>query len=856
MSHTLSNENRALHFLRACFAPRKRPRGFVVSVVVCTFWLSVAAVGVIGIAAAGAVFGLAKGYFETTPMLDMNKIAEQDQTGFIYDGRGNLITAYSGQEYRIDAALDEIPLTLRNAYIAIEDVRFLSHNGVDLKRLVGVFLKNLANGDMQGGSTITQQLIKNTMLTTDTTYKRKLQEAYLAMQLETKYEKDEILEYYLNTIFLGGNNYGVKTAALDYFGKDLRDLTLRESAIIAGMTRNPNYYSPRRNYLEKNTPAITDDRANLVLTIMYRNNLISENEYKSALAEKVAVQPKSKPQSQYEMPYFVDYAITQVVDEFVKLRGLENTTKNRNSIDLEIRSKGYRIYTTVDPEIQHIVEDTLYNWEEYPALAPSVKSQTFRRQTSSGTYIDFIQPQAAAVVMDYHTGQLKAIVGGRQAPTGAKTLNLALSGQPVGSSIKPIAVYGPALDLGYSPAQPVPNLYVPIKGWDSELGYPRNFTTSSTMPMVTMRYGIRQSLNVVAAQVLMSFVGVENSYTYLTSLGIAPKHIQKTPFGLSLGSSGISPLEMAGAFGAIANGGQYQQPIAFTQVTDAAGSILIDLEKSHVTRQVFKRQTAFMLSDMLVQAVTSGTGTPARIDKLTVGGKTGTNSDSRGVTFAGFTPYYSASVWVGHEGYEKLKSDVTGGRWAAPIWQAFMEKIHTAQGLKDKPIMEDTPEALGLTKVTVCGVSGMLPGPYCELDSQGHKLVTDYFTQDNMPLEVCNMHIPVEMCAESARIATQFCPPGTRVPGAVVAIVNPNHPLYAVPQITLNEIYPGCFGEGISPIVIPMLDVNDPTYGAQFCHVHTTPIIPLPTPDTDAPAITPTPVYSLESPAPAPTPTP
>ena len=412
-----------------------------------------------GVAGLGAVLGIAKGYVDTAPELDLAALDGQAQTSFIYDCNGNLITEYKGTENRVMVSLAAMPRNLRNAYVAVEDARFYAHNGVDLKRIVGAFMANLTSSGTQGGSTITQQLIKNTLLSSEQSYKRKIQEAYLAMQLEETYTKDQILESYLNTIYLGENYYGVQVAAKGYFGKELGELTLRECAMLAGVTNNPYYYNPRRNFYyrqdgDRDFAAITNNRTNYVLRCMYENQFITYEAYQAALDPATAHVLESSDtagDAMYPYAHYVEYAVGEVVDIFLERNGLENTPANRAAMETELRTGGYRVKLALDPNIQQTVQDTLQNWSKYPSLRdPSDK--VFRSRNSDGTYTEIIQPQAACAVLDYRTGELKAIVGSRTEVTARKTLNRATDMKmPVGSSIKPIAVYAPALELGGQP---------------------------------------------------------------------------------------------------------------------------------------------------------------------------------------------------------------------------------------------------------------------------------------------------------------------------------------------------------------------------------------------------------------------
>ena len=342
--------------------------------------------------------------------------------------------------------------------------------------------------------------------------------------------------------------------------------------------------------------------------------------------------------------------------------------------------------------MQEAVQSTITNYGAYPSMRYSNDSTT-QASLGGGEYLEVMQPQAAAVVMNWNTGEIVAMVGGRQEPVQKLQLNRAYqSTMPIGSSIKPIAVYGPAFDLGYSPGTPVLNLPINIKAWDSELGYPQNFSATSYTGVESMRTAMNKSHNTSTAHVLYEYVKVENSVVYLLKLGVNSNHILATGSGLALGSSGITMLELCGAFGAIANLGQYQEPYAFTQVVNPDGSVYIDVTAVQQKRQVFKQSTAWMLTDVLMGCVRSGgTGTRAVWGDITVAGKTGTNSNNIGVTFAGFTGYYSCAVWIGSDSYKPLTTDATGGTYAAPLWAAVMKTVHEMTGCNETGICCPVP---------------------------------------------------------------------------------------------------------------------------------------------------------------------
>ena len=780
--------NRAVHpRARSIFKARTKKPNFVLSVAATTIRLSFVLALCVALALLGAVVGIAKAFVDTAPTLDLAALDAQDKTSFIYDSQGNLITDYKGTEDRIMVSIDEIPEMLQNAFIAVEDARFYEHNGVDVKRIVGALVANFTSGSTQGGSTITQQLIKQTVLSSEQSYKRKLQEAYLAMELETRYTKKQILESYLNTIFLGGSYYGVRVAAYGYFGKSLDQLTLRECAMLAGLTRSPNYYNPRSNFYTRNTegsstPDITNNRTDYVLRQMRENGLITAQQYNAALDRSTASVLEKSPAStdMYAYPHYVEYAVSDVVDTFLDLNGLEDTSANRYAMENKLRTGGYSVYLCLDTEIQEIVEDTLANWSSYPRLRdPSDK--VYQSRNSDGTYTEIEQPQAAACVFDYRTGELKAIVGGRYKPTTRKTLNRA-SGMtmPVGSSIKPLTVYAPAIDLGASPASIAYNMPVPISGWKDSSGkdsWPKNYGGGGYKGPQSFRSALRNSYNTAAAQILMTYVGVSRSVEYLHLMGIPDKNINADPFGLALGSSGLTPVQMAVAFGTIANKGVYQQPLSFSRIVDSNGNVVVDMHQQQDRHQVFKPSTAYLVVDMLKEAVQSGTGTKAKISSQVVAGKTGTNSDSKGVFFAGMTGWYSGSVWIGHDNYKALSSKATGGNAAAPLWQSFMEKIHKAKNLDPREIIDGTPSDYNLVRVTTCGVSGQLATDACYNDVNGYKTITDYWSADSVPTAYCSMHKSVSVCTESGLLATDYCP-SYSVETRGIVLIPRGHPLY------------------------------------------------------------------------------
>lgn len=750
---------------KGIFRKRKTARPFVLSIIFDVLKV-MAIVGLLaGIAVFGLVMGVAKAYVDTTPDLDTSRLTRSERTSYIYDMNGDLITTFAGMEYREWVDISDIPDMLKNALISIEDVRFYKHGGIDFKRLFGAVVNTFRNTWTHGGSTLTQQLIKNKMLSNEQSYKRKIQEAYLAYELEHVMSKDKILEAYMNDVFLGESNYGFSAAAKDYFGKELSELTVRECAMLAGLVQKPYYFDPRANTYSRtnedgsNKMDVTDKRTDMVLAAMYKAGVITHEQYESALVEKVRIVEKSEAKQLYDMPYFVEYAVYDVITDLLAQRGLEDTRSNRNQIESELRTGGYHIYLTVDPNVQNTVQDTLINWTSYPDLQnPSASVQV--TTTQEGSIIEVLQPQASAVIIDQHTGQLRAVIGGRQAPTLKKQLNRAYqSYMPVGSAIKPLSVYGPALDTGLSCGSTILNAELPIDGYGGVKGYPALGSTRWT-GMMTLRRGVTSSLNIVAARTLFDVVTPQVGAQYLIKLGVNPSKINVDGPGLALGTTGITPIQMAAGYATIANGGVYNEPIAYTVVLDRDMHVVLDATKLQKSYRVFNETSAYMLIDMMKDVVSTGTGTRAAIDGMTVAGKTGTNDDYTSVWFAGFTGYYTGSLWIGHDLYaEKLASGSTGGNSAAPLWQAFMAKIH--EGLSDKPIMDVSPVEIGLRQVTLCSVSGKLATEACMHDIDNPP-VTDWCASDAVPSEYCDMHCLVEACSASGEIAGPYCPSSGR----------------------------------------------------------------------------------------------
>ena len=774
---------------------RKKDRSFLLEVLFSSLKLFLFSLIILGCAGLGLGYGVAKAYVDTTPALEISQLTKSDRTSYIYDGAGVEITSLASMEYREWADVENIPDMLKNAFISIEDVRFYKHHGVDFKRLISAVLEILGNSNSSGGSTITQQLIKNKILGSERTYKRKAQEAYLALELEKYVSKDEILEAYLNDIYLGGSNYGVVAAARDYFGKELSELSVRECAILAGVTQSPYYLNPRLNMYSRGADAYTRTRTrtDTVLERMYTNGYITREQYENALVEEDHILEVSEASQMYNYAYFVEYAVYDVVTHWMRQNGVEDTPANRAAYENKLRTGGYRIYTTLNTDIQSTVQNTLSTWKEYPDLADPTAS-VITEEISDTVTLQTVQPQAAAVVMEQSTGNLIAIVGGRNEPQIRKGFNRAYqSYTEVGSATKPLAVYGPAIDTGMSMASVIVNAEGPIDGWDTETGFPNGgLTNKRYYGFVTLRTGLSQSLNVVAARLLMEHVGIDTSLGYMERLGIPTRQLNRNGSGLALGTSGITPIQMCAAYAAIANNGYYQLPLSFTRVEDEQENVILDAARIRggSTRVYKKSSTPYQIIEMMKEAVKTGTGKQAAIKGYEVAGKTGTNSHYSSVYFAGITCDYTGIVFIGHDQpVNKLATGSTGGDYAAALWRAFMEPI--MRGRPSRAIIEEDTSSLGMVERTVCPISGKLATNACiEYQKRGSKfnLVTDWFDYDSVPNESCDMHATLTICHVTNCRAGDSCDPDDTEEVTKV-LIRKNSQFYSLSDDILTQIF-------------------------------------------------------------------
>lgn len=656
----------------------------------------------------------------------------------IYDKDGNVIAELSGDENREIISIGDMSEYLPKAFVAIEDERFYNHSGVDLKRTLAATSTYLLKGDSSfGGSTITQQLIKNITNERENSGKagveRKIKEMSRAYQVEKMISKDQILELYLNIIPLGadgGDICGVEMASTYYFNKSASELSIEECAFLAGINNAPNTYNPFKNVDDAEKQAqVTDKiktRTQTVLKKMKELGYITDEQYKTAydnveagLAFNKGTLPTSSVKS-----YFVQAAIEQVVDDLVEQKGFsEEYAKSR------VYGGGYKIYTTQSSEVQSDIE-SIYKSNEYILNSSEAKEHS----------------QSAMVIMDYTTGQVVGCMGGLGTDVDATGINRATSStrQP-GSSFKPIVTYGCGLEKGVITAGTVYD--------NSPTTFGNKWTPSSTSyysGLCTVRNAIEVSSNTVAAKI-MSEIGPDNAIDFARKCGITSlikssedsKTNDSNLPSMALGglTKGVTPLQMAAAYSMIANNGVYISPTFYTKVEDSAGNIIIEPEQT--TERVMTEQNAYIMKTLLKQPVEGahGTATSCKISGIDVGAKTGTTNSNKDRWLCGITPYYAAATWYGYDDNAVVNGS---GNYAAKVWIAVMKKVHA-----NLPSATFT-EPSGILQVQICKKSG------CKATSSCSDTYTEYYAEDSVPKE-CEGH-SLKICSDSGKLATDNCP--------------------------------------------------------------------------------------------------
>ena len=853
----------------------------------------------------------------TAPEIDPYSINSGfEETSLIFDKDKNLLEKVETAEYRTFVKLNKVPQFLKDAFISIEDERFYEHPGVDPKGILSSLYENFkAGGVVRGASTITQQLIKNTFLSNEQTLTRKLKEIYLALNLETKLSKDQILESYLNMISLGQNSYGVQEASRTYFSKNVDEINIAQAALLAGIVKGPNIYQPfyrvsplkfdeatmrkigeteilgEKYILVFNTKSV--QRQKVILKKMRELGKINQAEYDEAINFDVVASLKPSAKKETEITsYATDYVKNQVVEDL-----MEKYQITKQKAQERLFTGGLRIYSTIDTKVQKDLDEVNRNFngillgdvkrykapllvdrnldkagnivdkdgnlvyykkenlltddgylfipkgefsinangdlaitssrilaykkstdiQDYYTIDGSknllthrvgglavpdayylrqarhsliIKAEFFEKNDkfykvneTGNLFINpeyfynnktgLVQPQSATVIMDYKTGHIVAMIGGRDVK-GSRILNRATdTARQPGSSMKPLAVYLPALDNGFTAASPI--LDIPMITADGKV-WPNNVYTGFK-GITTLRESLIYSINVSSARTLKK-IGIPTSIKYLKKLGIINEenpskdnfvqssenktHNDENLASLALGgmTKGVSPLDMTAAYSAIANDGVYNEPIIYTKVLDKDGNIV--LEKEAKQRRVVSPQIAYVMKDILRSTAYEHTGKNAIIKGQASAGKTGTTDYNADFWFVGFTNYYTAATWMGND---SPKITITQNSWlAAKLWGHIMTKIH-----QDKESKPQFAQPDGIVKAYVCTKSGKKPNQFCSSDPRG-VVREEIFAKGTEPTETCNVHVALEVNSSNNKLATEFTPEELKITKVFTAL--------------------------------------------------------------------------------------
>ncbi|MCD7797603.1 MAG: transglycosylase domain-containing protein [Clostridiales bacterium] len=636
-----------------------------------------------------AIYGYSVVYGD--PVFDLTEeTLSQNQTSFIYGYDGDdiiEITRLHGEENRIWVNIEDMSKYLPEAFIAIEDKRFYEHSGVDWYRTIAVFIKQ----NNQGGSTITQQLIKNLTDDNKVTYIRKFNEILRALNLERNYSKEEILEAYLNTIYLSNGCYGVQTAVETYFGKEPADLNAAECASIAAITQYPSQYDPLNN------PDDNRDRQLDVLEAMNENGYLTDSEYQDTVAyEMVFTNSENYTGSQIEddtteltendiTSYYVDYVITTVIEDLQKMG---YTSRKARSL---VYGGGLKIYTAIDFDVQETIEEVYENYENMP-------DETV---------------QSSMVVMNY-SGRVMGIAGGTGEKTEALSLNRATQSiRPPGSTIKPLSVYGPAIEKNLEDDdtkiywstvfQDSPSRTVEGKAW------PVNQGGSYSSRYVTLQYGLSRSLNTISARVLDK-IGLEYSYDFITerfhiSTLDSVRDLDYGPLAIGSLTNGATVLEMTAAYAAFGNGGYYYEPYCYYKIEDSSGETIISKDPEKTKSEALSENTSWVMNKLLQTVMTEGTGTSYKLSEIECFGKTGTTNDDKDRWFIGGTPNYVAGVWYGYDTPEEIVYTLSSNP-SGTIWNTVMKKVYATLDENLAEYDTEFPECEGIVRKSYGGSYG------------------------------------------------------------------------------------------------------------------------------------------------------
>lgn len=654
--------------------------------------------------------------YKQMPALDITGLDNYAVSSEIYDGDGKLIERLHGSENRIPVTIEEISPHVIDALLAIEDQRFYSHFGIDLYRTAGAMVANIKKGRIsQGGSTVTQQLAGLSKLDrTEKSLKRKIQEALLAVKVEQEYTKEQILEFYLNRIYFGHGYYGIEAASQGYFSKNAKELDTVEAALLAGIIQNPYIHSPILH------PEGAKKRRNVVLMAMVDYHKLSSAEAEKLKDTPLKLSPESLNKPEYRYQYYIDYTVEKAIEKLA----LQDKETQR------LFTEGYRIYTALDTKVQQKMEDIYAK----PQNFPNVRGEII---------------QSAMVVIDHNSGEIKGLIGGRNQDRKRSFNRATQAMRQPGSAFKPIVVFGPALEKGYSPATVLddyPAAY-PIGG---DLWCPKNYD-NRYRGLVSMRTAAQYSINAWSVKMLQQ-IGVDEGLKFAQNLGISTLVTSgkqnDTGLALALGglTKGVTPLEITAAYGAFANGGVYKEPYSIRKIIDRDGKVLWEHRPSE--KRVMSQETAFLVTNILETGVEEGTGKKAALPDRPVAGKTGTTSDTKDAWFIGYTPNLVGAVWLGYDNPREMAGVIGGGYNAGPIWRQVMEQAH--QGLP--PSTFSIPDKI--VEVVIDTKSGLLPDVLTPVEF----LRKEYFHRDFVPNQVSKAWVRADTCPLTGKLATSLCP--------------------------------------------------------------------------------------------------
>ena len=825
------NRQAETHAPRQKRRPRRGGAGRQVGFVLLTVLL-------VGICTTGIFAAIFMKYVHTnvTPVVQI-KAEDYDMSlsSFIYyqDRTTNEWVEYQtihGEVNRIPVDLEDMPDALWQAAVAVEDERFFQHEGVDWLR-TGKAVVNMFLGmkDTFGGSTITQQMLKNLTEDNQPYVNRKVREIFRALEFEKNYTKAEILELYLNNIYLGKGCYGVQTAAQYYFGKDASDLTVAECASLIAITNNPSLYGPMYDitYTREDGTTVTPRELNkvrqgLILDKMAEvkgpatlEDIDDPGSWTTYLTEEEAAAAKEEPLNFLDGDttaedilkekngptklnnWFVDQVFRDVTADLA-----EELHISLEEAEVRVYNGGYKIYTTMDLEIQELAESVYAD----------------RGNLNNLTSRDGQPIQSGITVMEPYTGDIVAIVGQMGEKDGNLLWSYAADKHQVGSSMKPLTAYAPAIDSGAVTPGSTFDDY-PVEAMNGTY-WPKN-SPNRYRGFTSVAAGIQHSINTIAVQTLMAG-GVAEAYAFATEklcLDLEPEDMDRSPLGLGGLHRGLSTIEMAAAFSCFANGGIYNQPRTYTQVLDKDGNVI--LENSGESHVAMKETTAYLMTKMLKNAVDAGTGSRAKFSGMSIAGKTGTTNDNYDRYFVGYTPYYVAAVWTGYPSNARISYS---GNPAVTMWKKVMQPIH--QELANKSFSKPSS---GLTTVRLCADSGLLATDACGADVRGSRVVSVEIASGTAPTESCNLHVTRDYCTEGKCLATANCPAGSvtqkaflnheRVDYGSGVVAEDNAYLLSVAEAAVGAPPPAEGSEGETAL---------PTSG---CPVHTTALPENPDPE-------------------------